>query len=384
MKLTNPKSNINPTAATSILSIIGNGFDIQTLKRLGQGHTTSYKNFYDYATSSNINPDNIIIRKMEEVGRSVPQDANWSDIEAAIGKFDPAEFTFGSIQPHLSEIQRFFASFLNTVVTPQVLSDLDRMSTESDLAIHCLAHMIEDVRDPEQLSRISKRIPGNHGTVFKHTFINLNYTDLLDNYMFLDSAQFDPHPYVESKNNFRYNNDPRGIISGPRPDNVQSCQVDTRILHPHGHQSIPRSLLFGTGSLLDGSTDEARLTKPFRARYKEKYESLFQEADLLIIFGCSLGTSDGWWWENSAKALLKDSDKSLLLYVHQGGFETEDAAVDKFLQNCGVQPNDEADLRKQIVTIGFSGHSDHSFLGMAPRCTDCKTDPKRLGYKIVR
>lgn len=369
--------------SSNILSLIGNGFDIQVLNHLGRSATTTYPNFYDHAKSAGISHKNPILHKMEEARSLAPGDTDWSDIEAAIGQLDPNEFSFSSIQPHLSEIQYHFASFLNQVVTPEVLSGLDRLSTKSDLAIHSLAHLFEDVEEADKLTRLLARVPGQHDTVFNHTFVNFNYTDLLDNYLFLDSTQFDPRPYLTSANNFRYNNDPRGIVSPAGSDNVQSCELDTHVLHPHGRQSTPRSLLFGTGSLLDATTSEARLTKPFRARYEDRYSTLFHEADIFIIFGSSLGKSDSWWWSNVVTSLHVDRSKSLILYVY-GGSGAGNAAIDSLLQHSDLDDSDKHALLEQIILVTFANSTDHSFLGMATQCTSCTTDPKGLGYKILK
>lgn len=382
-----PSMNQDSSVGTrNILSLVGNGFDIQVLQHFNKSITTSYLDFYQYATNVGISRENPILLKMEEARLSTPDDTNWSDVEAAIGHLDPRQFSFGAIQPHLLAIQRIFASFLNECVTPSLLSDLDELSAGSDLAIHTFAHLVEDVTKGSDLERIHSRIPGFHGSDFMHTIINFNYTDLLDNFVYLDSAQFDPRPHATSGSNFKYNNDPRGLLVGGEmagADNVQFCQLRTQVLHPHGRQSIPRSLLFGTGALLDSTAPEARMTKPFQAQYEKNYKSLLSKADMFIIFGSSLGESDSWWWDNITAAMREDESKHLILYSH-GAPGAGEVAIDSLLRHSGIDELAKTALREQIVPVEFESSVDHTFLGMADECSYCVTDPKKLGYKVLK
>lgn len=354
------------------------------LEKFCRPKTTSYENFYEYAVGAGINHQNPILLQMEEARDATPEDTTWSDIESAIGRLDPSAFKVGEVQLHLLEIQRLFAAFLNEIVDPALLAEIDNLSSASDLAIHSFAHLLEDITDRRDMQRVYGRLPGHHGTTFHHTIVNFNYTDLLDNYIYLDSAQFDPRPLRVSQANFQYNNDPRGLLidgSTEDADNIQFCHLYTQILHPHGRQSTPRSLLFGTGDLLDHTAQEARLAKPFRAQYEENYSNLFSESDIFIIFGCSLGESDSWWWNGIVNALQGDEGKVLLLYTY--GANSADATVDRLLRRSELDPTMTQAVRAQIIAIEYTGATDHTFLGMKEECDKCVTDSKGLGYKAL-
>ena len=85
----------------------------------------------------------------------------------------------------------------------------------------------------------------------------------------------------------------------------------TDVVHPHGMQYVPRSLLFG----VDAAEESAgKLAKPYWAQNDTKFGDLFPETDLFIIFGCSLGESDGWWWRNIVDRLTRSEPCDAIIY----------------------------------------------------------------------
>ena len=107
------------------------------------------------------------------------------------------------------------------------------------------------------------------------------------------------------------------------------------MVHPHGIQYTPRSLLFG----IDSATGSARrLTKPYWAQNEIKYGDLFADTDLFIVFGCSLGETDGWWWRTIAKTLLQVDKSELIIYTRRsprGVVVTEQGIRDMFAKVAG-------------------------------------------------
>lgn len=47
--------------------------------------------------------------------------------------------------------------------------------------------------------------------------------------------------------------------------------------------------------------------KPYWAMNRIEYGHLFPDTRLFIIFGCSLGESDGWWWRRVYEALSRQT-----------------------------------------------------------------------------
>lgn len=98
------------------------------------------------------------------------------------------------------------------------------------------------------------------------------------------------------------------------------------VVHPHGVQHTPRSLLFGIDDVDDAGVK--RLSKPYWAQNKVKYGDLFQKTDMFIIFGCSLGETDRWWWRSILDGLLSNKDADMVLYWRRGTSESDLAVSD--------------------------------------------------------
>lgn len=90
----------------------------------------------------------------------------------------------------------------------------------------------------------------------------------------------------------------------------------TEIHHPHGVQSIPRSLLFG----IDGTDQEAsrgsnhKFEKTFWAQTPRRYRKIIEETELFIIFGSSTGETDRWWWRHILRRVHEGAE--LIIYKY--------------------------------------------------------------------
>src|SRR5699024_4847709 len=119
----------------NIMMLVGNGFDIAALALLDAKYRTDYQSFFFYLKSLNFNPNNMIFEKMDELRqeheekRKQGEDGfpNWSDFEARLQEFvsGPVGINYAHLRQDLSEIQRHFSSFLDLVVSPELLNKLD-------------------------------------------------------------------------------------------------------------------------------------------------------------------------------------------------------------------------------------------------------------------
>lgn len=158
---------------------------------------------------------------------------DWSDFEDRIPEvldLNDAD----KVNKDLNDLQKYFSMFLDRIVTPEIENEVSDKSVNYKWARRSLANFPKDVECHESKDlRFLQNISHNDG--IDYLFINFNYTNLLDNYIYLDKEQFDPHPYKTVDRNF-------GFYTPER----YSTYIHTITVHPHGRQSIPRSLLFGT------------------------------------------------------------------------------------------------------------------------------------------
>lgn len=355
-----------------IMVFVGNGFDRSVLSKYGKGVTTSYASFYSFFKYRYPERnDNYLIQQMEKAkNESQGKNDDWSDFEAVLGKSlnelkDIDRESIVRLDKDLSELQKAFSRFLNDVVDSDVIERIsaatdvlveEKYGTKMNYAVRSLAGgFIKDLSEIDyEKMRFHNRFDNNEE--LKYIFINFNYTSLLDNYIYLDKNIFNPEPYKTSDNNFniftnlnRYNN-----YLGFADPYLNLLPVD--IYHPHGVQDVPKSLLFGIeNNNYNNSTDERRIfVKSFWARDELRYKDKFNDTELFIIYGSSIGESDSWWWNNVYLRLI-DNDNPAELIIYNYGNEPQEEIKDKFIKNCSI--NMEEDLynkaKNNIYVVNF-------------------------------
>jgi len=318
----------------NVMAIVGNGFDVQALSNLDSPADTRYETFYHYLKYRKFNAANRLLQKMEELLKS--GDKNWSDVERAIGDLLTKDMAAPSdVAVDLKEIQHEFSNFLDQVATPDILAELGDLSVANHWTIISFTEFLGDIADAGEYNKMILPKKLNIGDLFNFQFVNFNYTTLLDDYVYLDQIQFDPHPYQQSDRNIDFHPNPRGHSGGnERKEFRMVSYLVSDVVHPHGIQYTPRSLLFG----IDSATGPAlKLTKPYWAQNETKYGDLFAGTDMFIVFGSSLGETDGWWWRNIAETLIERSESELIVYwrLASNEIDTEQDIREKFSKVAG-------------------------------------------------
>lgn len=298
----------------NIMVLVGNGFDIQVTRRYESQFSPRYLAFYHYLLSRDFDSSNLVVQQMaaaKEAGQE-----NWSDVETAIGRLiTPAGgwHPANAVYKATLAIQAAFSEYLELVAPPDLLTRVGKDSAEGSLAVTSMADFIGDVAKGSRTVG-SFTFPGetDHYDLFNYLFVNFNYTPLLDDYIFRDAQQFQPQAFKYADRNFKFRPNPTDHPDGyGNRETGWSSYVRSEVIHPHGQQSIPRSLLFGIDApdnLAPGIHPHRQLMKPYWAMNRIEYGHLFSDTRLFIIFGCSLSKSDGWWWRRVYEALNREID----------------------------------------------------------------------------
>lgn len=370
--------------------LVGNGFDISLLQHLHAKRSTTYESFYFHLKSVKFNHGNILFQKMEELRQKHEKDVedggdgypNWCDFEHILDSLKNSSKSKPSLEDALAELQLEFSEYLNGVVTPSILSETDTISKEYGHAYRSFGRFLADL-SPENYKKLDWSEEFNHYDIFSFNIINFNYTSLLDNYLYLDKTQFDPKPHKGTDTNFWFRINPRDYDHkrknfGPNCETGCSAYLTTALHHPHGHQHTPRSLLFG----IDGDDDAAekgsgsRLEKTFWAQTPRKYQRMILDTTVFILFGCSLGETDGWWWRHilervstGAKLIIYKYDRSL----HSDDSQSENEIIEEFITSYtdGSTAREIRKMKKRIALVRYSDSTSLSFLGFS----DIKYDP---------
>lgn len=357
----------------NIMALVGNGFDIQIMHDFAQPSDTRYETFYHYLKFRSFDEENVIVKQMEallEAGKK-----NWSDLEGAIREVlanggSAPDDVYNALRP----IQREFSSFLNQTVPSTLLDDLGARVVKEERSLASLSQFIYDIEDPEEYSKFEFPRRTAHFDLYNFLFVNFNYTSLLDGYVYLDQNQFDPRPYKTSDRNFEFLPNPRDHAATKRynKETIWQSNIQTEVIHPHGVQDIPRSLLIGIDAEpdFDNATDPNRkLVKPYWAQNDVRYRHFFEDTELFIVFGCSLGESDGWWWRSIAAALDANPDAELMIYRRQrsqGAELSEEDVRDQFISAADCAPAQAGSIRDRIRIVLYEEGSDRKWLNTSP------------------
>lgn len=331
----------------NIFVLVGNGFDIAALNKYNKGvwkdRTTSYTDFFEYVQFfGSKKSSNILFEKMKEDKEKENKD--WSNFENTIDElYKSKTYNIDELEKSIDELQSYFTQYLNTLVDANILLELNKDIQDNHLTEQTLSYFSRDLQ-PSELDFASKV---NHYDLFNFVFANFNYTSLLDNYLFFDKKQFDPHKYKNVDTNFSFHSNYK--FKKTDSETIYSSYILLDVIHPHGMQDIPRSILFGIDleDYDEGVSKEKRLVKAYWAQYRVKYESYLDEANLFIIYGMSFGNSDAWWMDKIFEN-IRDRDVELIIYKH--GSESIDDVKEIFINACLRNKNEDKETKNRVRT----------------------------------
>ncbi|MEI4353366.1 AbiH family protein [Streptococcus suis] len=319
-----------------VVFLIGNGFDINVLNALNQPKTTSYCHFYEFIKDTHPECDNMLLREMDR--KKINNEENWADFEALIDELPNKS----EIDESLNEFQDYFSEFLNDIITPYFLRYLDTYAKELNFFNNSIQRFLVDIQEDIKKCSLAKQF--DHGQVLDIKFLNFNYTSLLDNLVYIEKKAI---RIIDTKsgNNFKFNVNPNLYHEVHRNSTEKWCKLKTEVIHPHGVQQIPRSILFGGGKI--SGEAYATLSKPLVARYEENFRSVIEDAKLYVIYGMSISKTDLWWWQQIARN-ISNGDSQLVIYnfldkkseyeKQYGKFEPvreQNIVIEKFLNAVG-------------------------------------------------
>lgn len=352
-----------------IMIIVGNGFDTSVLNKYGDNITTSYQNFYRYFRYHYPNEnDNIFIEQMKELKKVTDKD-DWADFEAILSVKlqeinNNSNLDINKLSSDLSKLQIAFSRFLNEVVNDEIIKKLSEDTSnvkegKKSLAYYSMSEFLGDLSEEDyKRNRFQSAVSNNNN--LEVVFFNFNYTSLLDNYVYLDKDAFDPIKFHTSGNNFIFKSNPKKF-AGHKGFADPYCRLHTSLFHPHGFQDVPKSILFGTE--LDEGKQINNIIKPFIKSYwaqcELNYSNFFKDTELFVIYGCSIGESDKWWWK---KIYDRISSGKAELIIYNYGSEEKNIIIDKFIESSGKSIEDSESIRNNIYVINHGPDSANEII----------------------
>jgi len=349
----------------NIMVLIGNGFDISILQKYRDDKLiSSYSKFYDFLCYKEFNHNNLLFKKMNSDKEKKKE--NWSDFEESISELLSESCQREEIYDALKEMQNMFLLFLNELVTPEILLKLNDDILNSHWGITALSQFLGDL-DKESFEKIEFPQKTDHYHMLNYLFINFNYTSLFDNYIHLDRYGFEPHPYKTVDTNFTFIPNPNGYNKVGSDDGTKwSSFIMTDVIHPHGYQNIPRSLLFGIED--DPKTPGSKHTifnKSYWAQCNQKYKSYFKDTELFIIYGMSIGKSDSWWWDNIYQSLLNEKSELIIFFFDKDDTYSHESIKDRFISACNVisDEKEKSKAKERIYIVKYNAKTNLKMFG---------------------
>jgi len=361
----------------NIMALFGNGVDIQLMEYLKSPYRTSYQNFYNYLCYKNFDKDNIIFQKMTEDKKDNENNSNikqnWSDFEnSLIEIFNENNYiNEARLTNDFNHFQVEFSNFLNDIITPNMLAQIGNDSSKSELAISSFQKFLADL-DESNFRKLSFPSKLYHYKLFNWEILNFNYTSMLDNILVLDKEQYDPHPWPHADRQISFAANPNNFTNDHcswDSSTYFSSYLMTNITHPHGYQNVPKSMLFGFDNEnqitnVDNRNKAKNFLKPYWAQNDKKYKSYFNNTDLFILYGLSLGDSDFWWWNNILNSLL-ETDSELIIYNYNSNNESDSETINRFIdvaKKVQLTADDIEKLHKKIAVVQYDSKSKlHAF-----------------------
>lgn len=279
----------------NIVYLIGNGFDINI------GLKTRYKDFYDYYLSLDPTSDNEQVKKLKThlKEKLSTEDKYWSDLEIALGNYTTNFSSLEELELSYNDLNDKFREFILGVDGEKLdLLKFDIAKLKKSLAHpeNCFCKAEKDV-----LRKFYKNWTNSDCDI---KIISFNYTSTFEQLL-------------------NYQSSPVPLASWPLNTN---CKVYlSQLIHIHGKSDIP---LIGLNDKSQIANQELRevievqeyLLKPLLNQmqgHRIDFDALqsIKNADVICVFGLSLGRTDAMWWDAIAKTLIS-KEARLLFYAY--------------------------------------------------------------------
>lgn len=301
--------------------MIGNGFD------LNLGFKTGYKDFYDHLfekplASSALERFKEYLKRNEET-----HGKDWADLEVLLGKYS-LEFSAdraGDYIAFLDEIHEELRRYIASAAGELAVTDEAYIKFVSDL-VHYDAYLSE--RDRVQFSAYRDGLPPANYCVSAIVF---NYTKTFECFLQNKGEKED---------------------LGEKTPRSGYRNLFTKAEHVHGY--LDENMLLGVNDILQIENKElrqnsavyTRLVKPWMNTYTgslrdERCHTAIREADVICIFGMSMGKTDKVWWERVLRRLTESSARLIIF------------ALNHVASSMGyLEELDRDEIRKRLLSYG--------------------------------
>ena len=276
----------------NVLYILGNGFD------MAQGMKTSYPDFYQYLMD-NTNDGSPLLQELKKDINS--EKKLWSDMEEAFGQFTSKVNTAQELEDLYFELSDNLRKYLLTEEDAFIPSEeLKRKFVEDFINPEKYMGEVDTMKYNIFVEKLESDFDTSNLDINVMTF---NYTDTLEKLLSLDAAK-DMGRYFE-----------------------YGCYLK-KVVHVHGR--LNDSIIIGVDNEKQIANERFREIQDVtdflikRQSYEVmKYnrhktcEDLIYDANLIILYGVSLGKTDAYWWNLIGENLTDRDNLCVIQYLYK-------------------------------------------------------------------
>lgn len=313
----------------NIVYLIGNGFDINL------GLKTRYLDFFEYYKSTPSKND--LIRQLKQ---SMAEDIeNWSDMELALGRYTLNLKNAEEFNIVFDDLEDSLADYLEEVEKKLDIKTIDRTKFYEHLVFP------EDFLTLADRNKVHAFKQNWKGYVWNISIITFNYTRSLEKILENESERL----ILSLREHDTYVN-PVEHIHGFTDDRMVLGVNDISQIGNEEFRDNPDII----ESLIKTSCNQAQ-----KHLIDNSCKDILSKANLICIFGSSIGQTDRFWWELIGKRLIKDikvvifvKDGTIVKRRNQRIGMIERKVKSQFYERAGIQ-SDKTHLVENNLFIGI-------------------------------
>lgn len=302
----------------NILYMFGNGLDIQL------GLKTRYPDFLDVYLKT-ANDDSIIKQFKSDIKSDI---STWGDVEIALGEYSTKTSNISDFHKIHEDISDCLAEYLKTQETLMSTNIINSNKFMNDITNPLLYLRDIDKKDveqliyPQELHEIDKAYNIKNIEPTNIDFVTFNYTNTLETILnkvdrkyynkFIIGTPLHVHGYIDNRMIFGVNDNSQ----------IMNNQYKNDIILQQAF--IKNECNIASGSIIQNDV-----------------KTLIKNADVICIFGSSLGKTDNIWWELIGNELIKNVYKSVLIFKYDNsGINKNHRRVYKLNKHINSSKND--------------------------------------------
>lgn len=310
--------------------LIGNGFDVNL------GLKTRYAEFYDYYLNVHADSENI---KNLKLHLTENKSEFWSDLEVALGKYTAEFSSFEQMEEVYDDINNEMQKYISNIENMPLPKDIDVDLFKSNISSP------ESFLSPADRNLIKSMYNNFLRTNHFIDIVNFNYTSSIDKILEYDNQNLTIASAI-------YNNSFKTIVSSAI--HIHGT-INDPILGVDNASQIFNEELIKSGDVI-GYLVKPLINTTLGSLVDAKAKKTIINADLICIYGMSLGETDATWWKLVGDKLQKGT--IVILYVYDAVANNLVARKkaqfnkkwrNKFFNAAGIGETKRIDLEKRLI-----------------------------------